>query len=220
MIVCYITGPGSYFNYLTNWGNVMVSITFITLSFGHYYEGHLCLKRRESEYSDQSPNFWKWATFLYECCVVMIFEITACFWLVVFPFMVTEEPKDAHVPYNDELLRKRKIRIITTFIAIGFAHLLPFIAVVTDFRRSAVKFYAKHFLLIFIFSILYLSYHLFQTFYLRGPNEEPIYPSHDWRHHPVRSSLLTILCLLILSLIYQLLVRVSEMKIRNQFPGG
>jgi hypothetical protein len=151
---------------------------------------------------------------------VMIFEITACFWLVVFPFMVTEEPKDAHVPYNDELLRKRKIRIITTFIAIGFAHLLPFTAVVTDFRRSAFKFYAKHFLLIFIFSILYLSYHLFQTFYLRGPNEEPIYPSHDWRHHPVRSSLLTILCLLILSLIYQLLVRVSEMKIRNQFPGG
>jgi len=150
----------------------------------------------------------------------MIFEITTCFWLVVFPFMVTEEPKDAHVPYNDELLRKRKIRIISTFIAIGFAHFLPFTAVAFDFKRSSVRFYGRHFILIFIFSILYLSYHLFQTFYLRGQNEEPIYPSHDWRGHPTRSTLLTVLCLMILGLIYRVLVKISDSKIKTRFPDG
>jgi hypothetical protein len=151
---------------------------------------------------------------------VMIFEITTCFWLIVFPFMVTEEPKDANIPYNDELLRKRKIRIISTFIAIGFAHLLPFTAVVTDFRRSSVRFYGRHFILIFIFSIMYLAYHLFQTFYLRGPNEEPIYPSHDWRNHPVRSSLLTVVALLMLGIIFRVLVKLSAKKITTRFPDG
>lgn len=134
--------------------------------------------------------------------------------------MVTEEPKDARVPYNDELLRKRKIRIITTLIAIGFAHLLPFSAVVTDFRKSSVRFYARHFILIFIFSILYICYHLFQTFYLRGPYEDPIYPSHDWRRHPTRSTLLTVLCLIILGLIYSRLVKFSAFKIKTRFPDG
>lgn len=214
MIVCYITGPGSYFNYLTNWGNVMVSMTFITLSIAHYYEGHLFCRKPKARYWEHNSYYWKWSTFVYEGCVVMIFEITACFWLIVFPFMVTEEPKDAHIPYNDALLHKRKIRIITTFIVIGIAHILPCTAVAIDFRNSSVRFYGRHFILILTFAIMYLTYHLFQTFYLRGPNEDPIYPSHDWRKHPVRSSLLSVLCLIILGAIYYALVKITSSRIK------
>lgn len=197
-----------------------VSVTFWMLTIAHYYEGNLYFKKSISKLRELSPNYWKWATFFYEGCIVMICEITACFWLIVFPFMVTEEPKDKDVPYNDELLRKRKIRIIVTYIAISFAHVLPFCAIAVDFRKSAFKFYTRHIYLVFAFALLYISYHLFQTFCLRGPDEEPIYPSHDWYNHPIRSILLTVLCFVILWLIFNILVRLSDHKIKKAFPDG
>lgn len=90
--------------------------------------------------------------------MLMIFEITCCFWLIVFPFMVIDSRKDeesAKRNMTDEYQRKRLKRIIGTFIGIGVAHSLPFLAVIIDFYHSSVYFYLRHFILIFLFAILY-----------------------------------------------------------------
>ncbi len=67
---------------------------------------------------------------------------------------------------------------------------------------------------------MYLGYHFIQTFVLRGPTKEPIYPSLDWYNKPLMASLLTVSVLIVYVLLCLLMVKISHVKIRKRFPDG
>lgn len=76
-----------YFNYLTNWGNFLNCLNFNTLMLAHILRGDYrcsyCCQRQET---CAAPGwYWKMSTFIYECTVLLICEITLGYWLIVFP---------------------------------------------------------------------------------------------------------------------------------------
>lgn len=164
--------------------------------------------------------------------MVLILEITVCYWTIVFPFFVAgpewvkpEPPPDltkgyAHFTKNAATIEFERKKKITDLIILGFAHSVPCIIVTIDLTLSAIQFYSRHFFVIFTIGIMYLGYHLLQTFIWRGPMLAPIYPSHDWYNYPLRSTLLTVACLVIFCLLYLMLVKVSQIKIGKRFPQG
>ena len=55
---------------------------------------------------------------------------------------------------------------------------------------------------------------------MRGEQEAPIYPSHDWYNQPVQSSLLAVACLVLLCVFFFMLVKVGDYKINKKFKDG
>ena len=112
------------------------------------------------------------------------------------------------------------VKTSVAWLTLALAHLLPFIAVVIDLSFSSVQFYLRHMVIFFIFGLMYLGYHFIQTFILRGPSKEPIYPSMDWYQKPLMASLLTVSLLIVYVCLCLLMIKVSQIKIRKRFPDG
>ena len=134
----------------------------------------------------------------------MILEITFGYWVVVYPVMV----------------RIKYVKNAVGWLSLSVAHLLPFLGVLIDLCFSSFQFYLRHVVVYFIFGLMYLGYHLFQTFYIRGPDKEPIYPAMNWYHKPLMASLLSVFMVFVYLVICLLLVKFSHIKIRRRFPGG
>lgn len=103
---------------------------------------------------------------------------------------------------------------------LGVAHSVPFFVFLIDLNLGSIQFYMRHLAITFPCGVAYLGWHLIQTFSLRGPTKLPIYPSHDWYNFTLRSSLLTVACLVIFLLLYLMLVKVSQYKINRKFVDG
>ena len=87
VVVASLNGA-TYFNYLTNWGNCMVVVNYINLMVSHVLLGHMSCGREPCRVSLWSC-YWKLSTLIYELTVVLICEITICYWTIVFPFLLS-----------------------------------------------------------------------------------------------------------------------------------
>ena len=87
IIVPIFNGP-EYFLYLTNWGNFLNALNFLTLMQAHFFEGHYSCAKKPKKWKCCAL-YWKWTVFLYELVTLLIIEITFCYWTIVFPFLVS-----------------------------------------------------------------------------------------------------------------------------------
>jgi len=73
-----------FFNFLTNWGNIALLITFSLLAYSHFRQGHY---RCGSNMSIDAEDgwFWKLVVLCYELTVIMVTMITICYWVAIFP---------------------------------------------------------------------------------------------------------------------------------------
>jgi len=62
----------TYFDYLTNWGNLMGAFTYVMLAVAHYREGHFSKQKDPSQDTSESrrkhrccSGYWKWTTFAF-----------------------------------------------------------------------------------------------------------------------------------------------------------
>ena len=95
-------------------------LNFCMLSLMHFLEGHYSCASVPKKFT-YSPQCWKLTTFLYECCVVVILEITFCYWTIVYPFMVTTKYASGAVAWT----------------TLTLAHTIPFAGVILDLLFSS-----------------------------------------------------------------------------------
>ena len=133
-----------FFNYLTNWGNVLNAICFNMLSASHFFEGHHDCRGCHGTGPRRwhiNHKVWKIVNFCYELTATVILEITVCYWFLVFPFFVwgPEWPDpypDPHAMEPNAATVKREKAILLTYLA--FAHSIPAAVVLVDLRWSAI----------------------------------------------------------------------------------
>lgn len=75
--------PKFFFNFLTNWGNVMLAFTYTLLAIAHFREGQYFERYKRT--TKRSSLFWKVVVLSYECMMLMVCMITLGYWFAVLP---------------------------------------------------------------------------------------------------------------------------------------
>jgi hypothetical protein len=136
--------------------------------------------------------YWKLAVILTNCSFFMTILITLGFWLVVFPM---EECGTGWLPYSwgqrggmchqlnyTSPVKKEGAKLAAAIIETlvkCFTHILPISLVCIDFSNCGLVVYWRHLPWFYSFGVVYLIINFIQT-RIRGPDERPIYPTHDW----------------------------------------
>ena len=212
----------NFFVYLTNWGNLLLCLNFSALSFSHLLACHYCCRTN----SPKRQPWWRISVFLYELTLVLAVVITIGFWTVVLPFEASDHvwlpPLENYGPEQSKQViinwtsRKEINRRNLPLICI--AHILPQLVQIVDFCFvSAIKINPKHLPGILVCSLLYFAVYMYQTFWVFGRNQPPIYPSHDWYNYPKRAVVLTIIIFGTLVSVFMLLVRYSRWRVQTVF---
>ena len=192
-----------------------MALNFTVLAVCHVLRGDIILEK--PVWVDQP---WKVIVIVYEFTVVIVWEITFCFWVVVFPFFLfgpvwldsEGRPENSQPPTVNQTVVK--------YLQLSLAHSMPFTGITMDLYLSSIQIYPAHLVPIQLVAVLYLVYHLLQTFLLRGRDTPPIYPSHDWYTYPLRSALLASVCLFAIPCLFWVLFYISKRKIEARFPNG
>lgn len=178
-------GPGWFFNYLTNWGTVIYSITYLLLTVEHLRAGHF--SKNFVMRANTRLQLWKLTVFAYESLVTFILVVTLGFWTLVFPHMMMIEKtrQDYRDSYEERLVSSNSTSLVLppipdktgidlfvsvlVWTGIASSHIVPGAVLILDVYLSSINFYPNHFCFILLGAILYTTYFLYRTFVQIGP---------------------------------------------------